>query len=151
MPAQFRPFAEPTTGPMARVRVVSDNYVGAIPGHDCIIGGQEGAGTVLSGWLSSRGYRGRSIGMPNAPADPKTAAEFMVSANQPITISMMNSVPNGGGCDVSGSFTPEAGRDYEVRAQMEKGGNYCSMKLAELAPIPRPLPLKRAKVCKKSP
>lgn len=151
MGAQFRPFAEPKDGPQARLRVISHEYVQAIPGRDCLDGKQRGTGTVLSGWLTSKGYRGRSIGMPDAPADPKTAAEFMVAANEPITISMLNSVPNGGGCNVSGSFTPEEGKDYELRAQMERGGNYCSLKLAEIAPIPRPLPLQRAQVCKKLP
>lgn len=151
MPTQFRPFTEPKEGPMARVRVVSNHYVIAIPGRDCLNAGPEEAGTVLSGWLTSKGYRGRAIGMPYPPADPGTAAEIMVAANDPITISMMNSVPNGGGCDVSGSFTPEEGRDYEVRAQMERGGNYCSIKLIELAPVLRPLPLNRRHSCNKPP
>lgn len=145
---QFRPVAEPTDGARARLRVIGGGaFIKAVPGKSCIDWSSPGAGTVIGGIVGSNGYRGRSLGMPDAPAKMDEAAELTVAAGEPFTLALVTGSESSLSCFIAGSFVPEAGKDYEARMQLDVRNKMCTMRLAEIGANYHPLPVQRAKSC----
>ncbi|VVE07396.1 hypothetical protein PTE30175_02384 [Pandoraea terrae] len=128
---QFRPAAEALDGDRARLRVIGNGLVKAIPGKSCIDWSSPGAGTVLGRLVASNGFRGRQIGMPSSRyADPADSAELYVAANQPITLMILTDPAHFYSCGVAVTFIPKKGHDYE--ALLELNSSFCSAKVVSL-------------------
>ncbi len=115
---QFRAVDEPTDGERARVRVIANSPVKAMPNRDCIDWDAPGAGTAVAMGLlglGSRGYLGRLIGMPNGEQYQRgSTAEFYVAAGQPYTLVSITAPESLTQCSVGVSFVPNANTDYEA-------------------------------------
>lgn len=120
LPMQFKAAEEPTDGDRARLRVIADGFVRAVPGKRCIDWSAPGAGTVFGGIVGSSGYRGRSLGMPaGRQLSNDSKAEMYVAANRPITLVYMLGPENRYRCSVAFSFVPEKAQDYEASIQVD--------------------------------
>ena len=149
MPIQFTKAAEAQDGPRARLRVLEASaFIDGIPGKSCVDWDTPGAGTVVGGLFGSRGYRGRSLGIPGGPADKDAAAGLAVAANVPYTLVLSTGPESSVSCRVAGSFVPEADKDYEARMRLDLRNKVCSMQVVELGALPRPVPVQRAERCK---
>jgi len=117
---QFRAATEPQGGARARLRVVAtDTIVKLTPGKACHDGGPN-TGVILSNGLGSHGFRGRSLGMPGK-VEGRNFAEVYVEAGKPLSLVFLKGNDAGKlGCDVSLSFRPEAGKDYEATVSLLK-------------------------------
>jgi uncharacterized protein YceK len=123
--AQFRAAAEPTTGVMARVRVIATQPVRATPGKKCADLSAPGDGVVVGADIGSSGYVGRSLEMPKGSRETTNSdvAEMYVVAGEPITFSFIRTTGNPYICDTSAiSFVPAANADYEVAMNYDKRG-----------------------------
>ncbi|NUU00760.1 hypothetical protein [Herbaspirillum robiniae] len=150
---QFKAADEPKDGARARLRVVANMLVKAVPEKACIDWSAPGAGTVFGGIFGSSGYRGRSLNMPGAPRDGKSAGELYVTADKPFTLVLLTT-PEGVAyngrlyqCSVSGSFVPEENKDYEASIFIEPAQKSCSIKVVELGSPSVPVPVKNAERC----
>jgi len=123
MLVQLRAFDEPPENTeRARLRVVANGWVRAVPNARCLAPLPEGSGTVfgLPRALGSSGFRGRSLGLPGPSshryAESADFAEFHVAAGEPIILHMRAEATRlTRACGLSISFVPEAGQDYEAR------------------------------------
>jgi len=123
MLVQLRAFEEPPESvERARLRVVANGWVSAVPNARCLAPLPEESGTVLGQpWaLGSSGFRGRSLRLPG-PASHRYAesvefAEFYVAAGEPIILHMRADATRlTRTCALAVSFVPETGQDYEVQ------------------------------------
>jgi len=123
MLVQLRAFDEPPASvERARLRVVANGWVRAVPNARCLAPLPEESGTVLGlpRALGSSGFRGRSLRLPG-PASQRYAesvefAEFYVAAGEPIILHMRADATRlTRACALAVSFVPEAGQDYEVQ------------------------------------
>ncbi|MDR2239547.1 MAG: hypothetical protein LBE33_03825 [Zoogloeaceae bacterium] len=113
---QFTPFEEPASGDRAKVRVIGNALVKAIPGKNCVDWSTPGAGTVLGGIVGSRGFHGRSLGMPpGRDASKVDTAEFYAEAGKPITLVVMTTPEFRYECSATVSFIPEKDKNYEAQ------------------------------------
>jgi hypothetical protein len=142
----FRKAAEPTGGDRARLRVVSNGFVKAIPGKGCIDWSAPGAGTVFGGRLSSS-YRGRSLNMPGTPLKRDDSAELYVEAAKPIVLEV---VSNRGiySCQLAVTFTPEAGKDYEARMVHVRERKFCEAQIVSLTDPQETVPISAVWYCR---
>lgn len=119
------PYKEPDGGERARIRVVSDGMVRAVPHSACVDWRLPNAGVMVSSLEGFADQNKRSLDMPKAslPALPKAiptvAAEFYVPANQPLTLVYLNNGRVAGGkryqCSVNKTVRLQANTDYEAR------------------------------------
>jgi hypothetical protein len=85
-------YKEPDGGERARVRVVSDGMVRAVPRSSCVDWRLPDAGVMVASLKGFADQNNRSLGMPDAPLHvvpkeiPTVVAEFYVPANQPLTL-----------------------------------------------------------------
>ena len=102
--------------PRARLRIIADSWVKAIPDRDCTDWSAPGTGTVWGGIFGSRGYRDKSRNMPFPPVLGKQAdmAEMYIAAERYITLCYVKDLDKYGNCGTCGSFFPKEGKDYEI-------------------------------------
>ena len=135
MGTQFKAAEEASADvPRARLRVVANGFVKAIPNKSCIDWNAPGAGTVFGGVVGSSGYRGRTLNIPLPPGGVKSSdmAEFYVAANQPITLVFLTGPDSAYSCSVQGSFVPEAEKDYEASLMLNARKRVCRLMLNEI-------------------
>lgn len=117
---QFSKMDEPSGGERARVRVAANMLVKGVPESSCIDWRKPGAGTIFGGIVGSKGYRGRSLGMP----DPnhlagKRSGEFYVAGGRPFSVALINTPESRMKCNIAVTFVPQAGRDYQLAMATE--------------------------------
>lgn len=149
---QFTKMSEPQSGERARIRVAANMLVKGIPNSACIDWSKKGAGTIFGGIVGSSGYRGRSLGIPNPEGlSPRNSGEFYAVANQPITLVLLNTPDSRMRCSISGSFTPVAGKDYQVdlaTSEVSMVKSRCEMRIREVTPTGSvPISIKQVSDC----
>jgi len=140
----LRTFSEPPeTVDRARVRVISNARVLAVPNTRCYDPSLPGAGTILGGdngsfinnrLVFSRGFIGRSLDIPGGRfniAKGMDVAEFYATANQPLTLTVLSTNTNIARCSMAVTFMPEKDQDYETILYVEPAG--CHGLLASLS------------------
>ena len=155
------PYEQPTSGERARIRVVADGMVRAVPQSDCEDWRLPGAGVMVSARKGFADQNGRSLGMPGADTvstEGRVVSEFYVPAVKPLMLSYMSNGRSDGlkseQCFVRKSFTPVAGQDYE--ASFQHSGPLCLTRVNRLqvkgATVSRDeaVPLADAKFCRAS-
>lgn len=137
------PYAEPVDGEMARIRVISDGMVRAVPGKTCVDWRSPGAGVMVSAQKGFANLNGRNLGMPKNISryieDPESQgivqSELRISAGKPIVLNFIGQGHAFSGhkhaCHESMSFVPKAGAYYE--ALFLESGSYCLSEISELA------------------
>lgn len=145
---QLYAMKEPVGGSQSRLRVIADSGVVAIPERDCLDWSAEGSGTAYAnGMLGSKGFQGRSLGMPNPPSsDLSSMGEMYIAADKPITLHYLY---NGSyRCIISVSFTPKAEKDYEAMMKYDSKLNTCYALVSTLGLTREPVQVTRAERCK---
>ena len=155
------PYEAPTTGERARIRIVADGMVRAVPQSDCEDWRLPGAGVMVSAQKGFADQNGRSLNMPGADkvqADGRVVSEFYVPAGKPLMLSYISNGRSNGlkseQCFARKSFVPVAGEDYE--ASFRHSGPLCLTSVTTLeaqsgtAARSRPVPLAEAKFCRAS-
>ncbi len=155
------PYEQPISGERARIRVVADGMVRAVPQSDCEDWRLPGAGVMVAARKGFADQNGRSLGMPGAdtvPADGRVVSEFYVPAGKPLMLSYMSNGRSNGlqaeQCFIRKSFTPVAGQDYE--ASFRHSGPLCLTRVHRLqvqgasTTSDESVPLADAKLCRAS-
>ena len=166
------PYKEPEGGERARIRVVSDGMVRAVPQSACVNWRLPNAGVMVADIKGFADQNNKSLGMPaNTAAVPRHDAptvvgEFYVPANQPLALAYLS---NGGRikfgahyqCKVNKTFVPQAGKDYEARfihvleRSLLSAKESCVAVVTELVSegveglSPEPVELRDARLCRK--
>ena len=124
-------YVAPQAGETARVRIVTDGLVRAVPGRDCLDWNVPGAGVMASAKPGFPDHNGENLGMPGPIYSwaGAVSSELVVPANKPIAFHYLGRLQYSRQCAKSMSFVPKAGRDYMVQASMSAD---CSFKLDEL-------------------
>ncbi len=157
-------YKEPDGGERARVRVVSDGMVRAVPRSSCVDWRLPDAGVMVASIKGFADQNNRSLGMPDAPLHvvpkeiPTVVAEFYVPANQPLTLVYLSNGHISGGkryqCSVNKTVTLQADTDYE--ASFISTRDKCLSVVTRLTPqAPAKVsdvmvPLTEAPLCRKS-
>jgi hypothetical protein len=150
---QFKQASEPAEDESrARLRIIANSLVKAVPNKGCIDWNTQGAGTVFGGIFGSSGYRGRTLNMP-LQFDVKNSGEMYVAAGKPFTLVFMTG-PEGISykgrtyqCSVSGSFIPQENKDYEARLMFEASIKQCVFSLTEIGEKIMPVKIAEASRC----
>jgi hypothetical protein len=131
---QFKTADEPSDGSRARVRVVANTLVKAVPGKDCIDWEAPGAGTVFGGIVGSKGYRGRSLDIPPSTIPPGAdTAEMYIAADRPFTLALLTPPDSRVQCSIAVWFTPEANGDYQATLLADARTKKCSARVDSLS------------------
>lgn len=148
--SQFSLAAEPATDPRARLRIVANSWVKAIPNRDCIDWESPGAGTAFGGIAGSSGYRGRSLDMPDgAHLDRNYVGEMYVAADKPITLVFSTGIESRYRCMISATFVPEARKDYEAVLALAPAELQCRITVTSIVGNAREfIPLTSPRRCK---
>lgn len=115
------PYQEPSAGPRARIRVVTDGMLRAVPNSACIDWRLEGSGVMAIPTKGFANMNDRKLGMPPSPAQtlaPGSAgfamSELYVRAGKPMVLDYLTQGLGGYKCSVQRSFVPTDGQDYEA-------------------------------------
>ncbi|WP_028534392.1 hypothetical protein [Paludibacterium yongneupense] len=131
---QFKAAEEPADGPRARIRIVANALVKAVPGKNCIDYHTPGAGTIFGGIVGSRGYRGRSLNIPNAESfDASSMGEMYASAGKPIALQFLTTPESRYSCGVGVTFTPKVDHDYQVKMILDPSHMECTAEVRSLS------------------
>lgn len=139
------PYSTPDGGETARLRVISDGMVRAVPKSDCVDFRLPGAGVMVAFRDGYANRNGESLGMPDDDKHSSSTVmtELLVPAGQPIAFHYI-----GAQCYNMFSFVPKAGEDY----QLDAAGLYeCEVRLKQLPAATTQLPrsfLKDSKLCR---
>ncbi|NMM11690.1 MAG: hypothetical protein HHJ16_15655 [Polaromonas sp.] len=151
---QFKTAEEPVGGERARLRIIANSLVKAVPNKSCIDWSAPGAGTVFGGIVGSSGYRRRTLDMPAPSSNHEDMGEMYVTAGQPFTLVFMTT-PEGivykgykYNCSISGSFIPENKKNYEAKLKLDPTLKICSFELIEIGEINKPIQINQASNCK---
>jgi hypothetical protein len=143
------PYGSPTAGDTARLRVIANGMVRAVPGKDCVDWYSPGAGVIAVPQKGFADRNGESLGMPTgaAVAQGDVVSEVLVPAGKPFTLHFLdggrtsyNSVTN---CLGMFYFVPQKGADYEV---VLRGYSGCGVKLQQLG-VDQPVQATKAEYC----
>lgn len=138
------PYAEPVGGDIARIRIISNGMVRAVPGKTCVDWRSPGAGVMVSAQKGFADLNGRDLQMPKdlsgsiiIPKQSKIErSELRISANTPIVLNFISqgyvSAGNKYACHGSLSFVAKAGANYE--ALFLEQGSQCLSEIRELLP-----------------
>ncbi|WP_050809165.1 hypothetical protein [Cardiobacterium valvarum] len=111
---QFKPMVEPQDGDRARVRVSANMLVRGSPNTSCMDWNSEQTGTILGGIVGSKGFRDRSLGIPDPNhSKARDYAEFYVRTGEPFTLMLTNTPESRMTCSVGATFIPDKDHDYE--------------------------------------
>lgn len=117
-------YQEPSSGERARIRIVSDGMVRAVPNSACVDWRVPNAGVMVSSKKGFADQNNRSLNMPGEPLalggeGSTVVSEFYVPANEPLTLAYLSNGHTNNGkqvqCRVNKTFTPQSGKDYEAR------------------------------------
>jgi len=145
---QFRPFAEPPdTADRARVRIVGNTLVTAMPNSSCSNPSVEGAGTILGSFFGSNGFRERSLGMPGSASVSGDAGEFYVAANAPLTLQLLTTPESRWQCRIAVSFVPEKDQDYEATMLLHNSG-ICTARIVSLSQPEKKVAFQKVDACR---
>ncbi|WP_434607054.1 hypothetical protein J3P80_07930 [Pseudomonas sp. D2-30] len=139
------PYSTPDGGETARLRVISDGMVRAVPKSDCVDFRQPGAGVMVAFRDGYANRNGESLGMPDDDKHSSSTVmtELLIPAGQPIAFHYI-----GDRCYNMFSFVPKAGEDY----QLDAAGRFeCEVRLKQLPAATTQLPpsfLKDSKLCR---
>ena len=142
-------YASPASGETARLRVVANGMVRAVPGLSCVDWYSPGAGVIAVPKEGFADRNGETLGMPaSAPVMQGDAvSEVLVPAGKPFTLHFLdggrgsyNSVTN---CLGMFYFVPQKGADYEV---VVRGYSACGVKLRQLG-VEQPVQTTKAEYC----
>jgi len=133
------PYAAPVGQETARLRVITNGMARGVPGRSCIDWRQPGAGVIAVAQPGFANRNGQTLGMPPSRQGEQlgdagfATSEVQVPANQPFALNFQSRGMVSSGyaysCQQSLTFTPEAGRDYELLL-MESG--QCLARLVRL-------------------
>lgn len=126
-------YASPSSGDTARLRVIANGMVRAVPNKDCVDWYSPGAGVIVT---PQKGFADRNnevLGMPAGGAQFGAVSEVLIPAGKPFTLTFLD---GGSGsynyrrnCVAMLHFTPKKGGDYEFTA---KGYSACGVDLQRL-------------------
>ena len=139
------PYSTPDGGETARLRVISDGMVRAVPKSDCVDFRLPGAGVMVAFRDGYANRNGERLGMPDDDKHSSSTVmtELLVPAGQPIAFHYI-----GAQCYNMFRFVPKAVADY----QLEAAGRYkCTVTLKQLSvktTEPPPLSLEDSKLCR---
>ena len=128
-------YASPASGETARLRVVANGMVRAVPGLSCVDWYSPGAGVVVSAQDGFADRNGETLGMPPAVTSFKgTTSEVLIPAGKPFTLHFLDggtrtSYDRVQNCVAMLQFTPQAGADYEFVAM---GYSTCTLDLSRV-------------------
>lgn len=125
-------YVPPQTGETARVRLVTDGLVRAVPGRDCMDWNVPGAGVMASAKSGFPNHNGESLHMPGPIYSwaGAVSSELVVPANKPIALHYLGRLQYARQCFKTITFVPRPGVDYMVQASMSED---CSFNLSELS------------------
>ncbi len=123
-------YTSPQAGETARLRVVSDGMVRAVPGRNCLDWTSPGAGVMVSAQSGFTDRNGERLGMPGmAPRSADAvSSELVIPANKPIAFHYLAQQRYARQCFNTLSFVPRPGVDYQLQATMAGG---CRIELDE--------------------
>lgn len=139
------PYSSPDNGATARLRVVSDGMVRAVPKSDCLDFRLPGAGVMVAYRDGYANRNAENLGIPPLDEHPPAtvATELLVPAGQPIAFHYI-----GARCYNMFSFVPKAGADYQLDAVGLYKCGVTLMELPEGGKTFSPSPLKESKLCR---
>jgi hypothetical protein len=132
------PYEQPAAGERARIRVVSDGMVRAVPASACEDWRLPGAGVMVVPTKGFANMNGRKLDMPNgllvkaASSAPTAMSELYVPAGVPLTLDYLSQGNTRHRCSVKKTFVPESGADYE--AVFVEYGDKCLIGVNKLLP-----------------
>lgn len=150
------PYQEPLTGARARIRVVSDGMVRAVPNSDCVDWRIAGAGVMVSAMKGFANLNDRKLDMPASAAQALVVgshfavSELQIPAGKPVTLDYLSQGAAGYQCFVRRSFVPMDGRNYEAVFWQDKAKCYFRVNEIEHGSAPIPIELAPAKWCRVS-
>lgn len=151
-------YAEPVSGETARLRVITNGMVRAVPARDCIDWRSPGAGVMVVAQSGFANRNGQSLGMPVSRDDQLQSSnlvrsELKIPANTPVSFSFQSqgSVSSGYAysCQESFRFTPQAGKDYQL-ILLESGQCLISLQRLDNADGQSKVAFEEAGLCKAS-
>ena len=112
------PYSTPDGGETARLRVISDGMVRAVPKSDCVDFRLPGAGVMVAYRDGYANRNGESLGMPDDDKHPSSTVmtELLVPAGQPIAFHYI-----GAQCYNMFSFVPKACLLYTSPSPRDRG------------------------------
>ncbi|OIN48106.1 hypothetical protein [Pseudomonas costantinii] len=124
-------YVPPQSGETARVRLITDGLVRAVPGRDCLDWNVPGAGVMASTKSGFPDHNGENLGMPGPiySLNGGVTTELVVPANTPIALHYLGQLQYSRQCFSSMTFVPRPGVDYRVQATIYAN---CSIQLHEL-------------------
>lgn len=137
-------YQQPTDGERARVRVISDGMVRAVPNSDCVDWRLPGAGVMVTAKKGFAQVNNQKLDMPigATAADKPTEKELAVSelyvpAGKPIVLHYLSQYylsqsRHGYQCFLGRSFIPAAGASYEAAFLQEV--SLCLIRVDRLLP-----------------
>ncbi|QXH80184.1 hypothetical protein AAHI06_23155 [Pseudomonas salmasensis] len=124
-------YVPPQGGETARIRLLTDGLVRAVPGRDCLDWNVPGAGVMASAKPGFPDHNGENLGIPGPIFSwaGAVSSELVVSANKPIAFHYLGRLQYSRQCAKTMTFVPRPGVDYMVQATMSAD---CSFQLDEL-------------------
>lgn len=124
-------YVPPQGGETARIRLLTDGLVRAVPGRDCLDWNVPGAGVMASAKPGFPDHNGENLGIPGPIFSwaGAVSSELVVPANKPIAFHYLGRLQYARQCAKTMTFVPRPGADYMVQATMSAD---CSFQLDEL-------------------
>ncbi len=124
-------YVPPQGGETARIRLLTDGLVRAVPGRDCLDWNVPGAGVMASAKPGFPDHNGENLGIPGPIFSwaGAVSSELVVPANKPIAFHYLGRLQYSRQCAKTVTFVPRPGVDYMVQATMSAD---CSFQLDEL-------------------
>jgi len=124
-------YVPPQGGETARIRLLTDGLVRAVPERDCLDWNVPGAGVMASAKPGFPDHNGENLGIPGPIFSwaGAVSSELVVPANKPIAFHYLGRLQYSRQCAKTMTFVPRPGVDYLVQATMSAD---CSFQLDEL-------------------
>ncbi|MEE8876705.1 hypothetical protein [Pseudomonas helleri] len=124
-------YVPPQGGETARIRLLTDGLVRAVPERDCLDWNVPGAGVMASTKPGFPDHNGENLGIPGPIFSwaGAVSSELVVPANKPIAFHYLGRLQYSRQCAKTMTFVPRPGVDYMVQATMSAD---CSFQLDEL-------------------
>ena len=124
-------YVPPQGGETARIRLLTDGLVRAVPERDCLDWNVPGAGVMASAKTGFPDHNGENLGIPGPIFSwaGAVSSELVVPANKPIAFHYLGRLQYSRQCAKTMTFVPRPGVDYMVQATMSAD---CSFQLDEL-------------------
>ena len=145
-------YVPPQDGETARIRLLTDGLVRAVPERDCLDWNVPGAGVMASAKPGFPDHNGENLGIPGPIFSwaGAVSSELVVPANKPIAFHYLGRLQYSRQCARTMTFVPRPGVDYMVQATMSAN---CSFQLDELEAggkqwvMAQPQPAEKVSMC----